>query len=241
MAFNWVCPYCNHAQTVVSERTSRTTGPVGVQDVAEGSLVLQRRSIGCANPDCHRLTLEVIIGQDAGGENWRLKPNTEIFRQTLLPRGTAKPQPDYIPAPLVEDYTEACLISDLSPKASATLARRCLQGMIRNFCNIQKPRLIDEITELRVQVESGVADRSISPESVEAIDNVRSIGNIGAHMEKDINTIVPVDADEAVLLIGLIELLFAEWYGARHARKVRLEKIALLKFQKDALKAQQAT
>lgn len=237
MAFNWTCPYCGRAQTVTDSRTSTSTHAIGVQEVAEGSLVLQKKVIGCANPECNRLTVSVIIGQDIPNlQGWNLKPGTEILRETLMPRGTAKPQPDYIPVPIVEDYTEACLIKDLSPKASATLSRRCLQGMIRDFCGISKARLIDEIKTLSDQVADGTADRSIQPESVEAIDHVRSIGNIGAHMEKDINTIVPVDPEEASQLIGLIELLFDEWYGARHARQMRLKRISVLKTEKEALK-----
>ena len=42
------------------------------------------------------------------------------------------------------------------------------------------------------------------------------IGNIGAHMENDINTIVDIDPDEANKLIKLIELLIEQWYINRH-------------------------
>jgi Domain of unknown function (DUF4145) len=48
---------------------------------------------------------------------------------TLLPPSSAKPQPDCIPQPIRDDYYEACSIRDLSPKASATIIRRCLQGI----------------------------------------------------------------------------------------------------------------
>jgi hypothetical protein len=48
------------------------------------------------------------------------------------------PLPDYIPEQIKDDYYEACSILNLSPKASATLARRCLQGMIRDFWGITK-------------------------------------------------------------------------------------------------------
>jgi hypothetical protein len=41
-------------------------------------------------------------------------------------------------------------------------------------------------------------------------------------MEADINVIVDVDAEEAQQLIGLIELLFAEWYVAKENRRKRL-------------------
>ena len=143
-------------------------------------------------------------------------------RWTLLPPSSAKPQPDFIPKPIRDDYYEACAIRDLSPKASATITRRCLQGMIRDFCEISKGRLLDEIKELRERVDSGHAPSGVLPDSVDAIDDVRKIGNIGAHMEVDINVIVDVDPDEAQTLIELVEALFVEWYVAREARKARL-------------------
>ncbi|WP_254798224.1 DUF4145 domain-containing protein [Sphingobium sp. AS12] len=157
-----------------------------------------------------------------------------IYFWNLLPENNAKPQPAYIPEPIVEDYVEACRIRNLSPKASATLSRRCLQGMIRDFCGISKARLIDEINELKRRVDEGKAAPGVNFEAVEAIDQVRGIGNIGAHMEKDINLIIPVDADEAQLLIQLIEMLFEEWYVARHSRQQRLARIASVSDEKKA-------
>lgn len=77
-----------------------------------------------------------------------------------------------MPGPIVEDYNEACLIRDLSPKASATLARRCLQGRIRDSWGLSENRLIDEIRKLSDKVD---------PETWAAIDAVRGVGNTGAH------------------------------------------------------------
>ena len=111
---------------------------------------------------------------------------------------------------------EACRVRDLSPKASATLARRCLQGMIRDFCGIAKATLYQEIEALNRAVADNKAPQGVTPESVQGIDDVRSIGNIGAHMEKDINIIVEVDPDEAQMLIELVEMLFDEWDIAQH-------------------------
>jgi hypothetical protein len=235
--FNWVCPHCNRAQTVTENRYSSSTSTVGIQDVADGSLALNRQSIACANPECKKLTLTITIGIDAGGESWRVDPKRVIFRERLLPRGASKPQPAYIPSVIAEDYYEACLIRDLSAKASATLTRRCLQGMIRDFAKISKGRLIDEIDTLRAAVKDGTADRSITQESIDAIDHVRGIGNIGAHMERDIDLIVPVDPGEAQALIELVEMLFDEWYGARARRVARLASIEGIAGEKKALKA----
>ena len=117
------------------------------------------------------------------------------------------------------------MIRTLSPKAAATLARRCLQGIIRDYWNIKKGRLLDEIKELETEID---------PITWKAIDSVRSIGNIGAHMEKDINLIIDVEPKEAELLIGLIEVLIEEWYVHRHERENHMQKIIALATVKQA-------
>jgi hypothetical protein len=141
----------------------------------------------------------------------------------LRPKSLSKPFPAYIPQVVLDDYKEACLIVNDSPKASATLSRRCLQGIIRNFWKISKPRLIDEIKELEGKIDSS---------TWRAIDGVRSVGNIGAHMEKDINIIVDVDPEEAKTLIGLIEFLLKDWYVSRHDREEHMQKVIDLAKQK---------
>jgi hypothetical protein len=135
--------------------------------------------------------------------------------------------PEYVPAPIVTDYREACLIRDLSPKASATLARRCLQGMIRDFWGVSKSRLLDEVNAIEDKVD---------PLTWNAIDAVRNIGNIGAHMERDINVIIDVDPEEAKLLIGLIETLIDDWYVNRYEREQRLARLIAVSAEKQQAK-----
>jgi len=103
--------------------------------------------------------------------------------------------------------------------------------MIRNFWNITKPRLIEEILALEDKVD---------PQTWEAIDAVRIIGNIGAHMEKDISLIVDVDPDEAQLLIELIETLMTEWYVHKHDRDEKMNAIAAVAAAKKAQQIQPA-
>ena len=57
-------------------------------------------------------------------------------------------------------------------------------------------------------------------------------------MEKDINLILDVEPDEAQALIDLIELLFDEWYVAKHVRKEKLMKLGVVAGKKKAMKAQ---
>ncbi len=98
--------------------------------------------------------------------------------------------------------------------------------MIRDFCKINdKKTLNDEIKALKALVDAGRAPSGVTEESLEAIDQIRGVGNIGAHMEKDIDLIVDVDPNEAQVLIELVEMLFDEWYVARHRRQERLGRI----------------
>jgi Domain of unknown function (DUF4145) len=91
--------------------------------------------------------------------------------------------------------------------------------MIRDFWKIQKPRLIEEIEGLKDKVDSLTWD---------AIDALRKLGNIGAHMEKDVNMIIDVDAAEAGKMISLIEILVKEWYVAREEKHARLSQLATI-------------
>lgn len=61
------------------------------------------------------------------------------------------------------------------------------------------------------------------------------VGNIGAHLERDIDLIVEVDPDEAQLLIGLVETLVRETYIARDARQAQMgDLVALAQAKKQA-------
>lgn len=234
----WSCPYCL-AHQVVSEHSRHATNSIySIGDNDLGSIGLASVAIACANASCRKVTVNAWIAptfRDGPGNVRVGQMRNAIVSARLMPETSATPQPDYIPKALIEDYYEASKIVDLSPKASATLSRRCLQGMIRDFCGINKQTLFHEISELRKRLDEGEAPEGVLSESVEAIDHVRAIGNIGAHMERDISVIVPVDAGEAQLLIELVESLFEEWYGARERRRVRFERIKAAAGEKKAI------
>jgi hypothetical protein len=232
----WKCPYCGHSQTVTDYNHHYSHS---FQDNAAGTgeeLYFAHRSVRCLNPDCQKLTLTAWIAEREFVPGIGNRPGPTVQSWQLLPESISVVQPEFIPQALRDDYYEACRILNLSPKSSATLARRCLQGMIRDFCSINKNRLIDEIKALEKAVNEGSAPRGVTPESVEAIDHVRKIGNIGAHMEADVNQIIEIDPEEAQVLIELIETLFQEWYVERQARNERLARIAAIRAEKDAIK-----
>lgn len=226
---NFTCPYCNQPTTITEPNIHNSWEHIEIKkelqnygkELGVGAVV-----IACPNPKCKGVTLTAKLTgakghfyQAMGSTNWTV--DTEEINQDwrLLPQSNARPQPDYIPKQIVDDYTEACLIKDLSPKASATLARRCLQGMIRDFHSVKKNTLNDEITELKGRIPN---------DEWNALDALRKIGNIGSHMEKDVNLIIDIKPDEADKLIAFIEYLFKQWYVKRHDDQENLASVQAL-------------
>jgi hypothetical protein len=194
-------------------------------------------AIACANDECQEITIDLWVKKGNINSKGGYVPGDVLSHHRLRPRSKARHWPEFVPIALREDYEEACLIVGLSPKGAAALCRRCLQGMIRDFCEISKPTLAQEIKTLRARVDEGAAPKGVEPETMDAIDAVRSVGNIGAHMEKDVNLIVPVEPQEAEMLIGLLELLFEEWYVARDTRVKRLSNLKSLAVEKAAARS----
>lgn len=222
----WRCNYCDSFQMATDKSSNDRFVHLDTGKSVDGLTGVWIDAKRCLNDQCNKVSLTVRHTTSAYQQlSNSFKPVKIIKSWDLLPESSAKAWPQYIPSALVEDYQEACLIRNLSPKASATLARRCLQGMIRDFCGIRKGTLFEEIKELRQKVDAGTGPKGVELETLEAIDAIRKIGNIGAHLERDINVIVEVDPDEAKILIELLEMLFKDWYVARNDRQARLQKI----------------
>ena len=222
----WTCPFCNRPATIQDGDFKYRDVPFYFDDERTklDDAGLSITVIACPNPVCLEITLRVSLVkyEHSGGAS---HPKEVIHSWKLLPESEAKPQPDYIPVPIVENYKEACRIRDLSPKASATLSRRCLQGMIRDFWETPKKRdLWAEIQAIKDMIDTL---------TWKAIDAVRKVGKIGAHMEQDVNLVIDVEPDEAQLLIGLIEMLFEDWYVARHEKEQRIARVIALGADKE--------
>jgi len=208
--FNWTCPHCERAVTISDGRITEAGHNLHIGNV-DGGRTLKSKFIVCPNPECRHFTLTVHLNKGEYSEKFKQwVVGAPLQSWNLIPPSKAKTFPPYIPQAIRDDYREACLIVELSPKASATLSRRCLQGILRDFWTVKPGRLVDEIEQIKDKVD---------PVTWDAIEAVRHIGNIGAHMEKDINVIVDVDPNEAELLVGLVETLLREWYVAREERK----------------------
>ena len=197
----YTCPYCGREQTFSENNMDKSLcayHSMFSREHRESNGIVYYDiflyHIECSNKSCKKI---IVVGY-----------NKQRNRQwDLIPENVYKDFPDYIPQQIREDYKEASLILNISPKAAATLLRRCLQGMIHDFWGIHEKNLNAEITTLKSKV---------NPFQWKAIDGLRSMGNIGAHMEHDVNLIIDIDTGETEKLQQLIELLLDKWYINRH-------------------------
>ena len=218
----WICPFCNVAATLRYEDIERGNHPLfsGSNNLSARFSWEARR---CPNPSCNKISLQAEYQSRR-----RVDTPSRRISWNLRPESTARPQPDYIPASIREDYFEACLIVSRSPKASATLARRCLQGMIRDFWKIEKKWLVKELEALEGLVDS---------DTWESIRAVKDTASFAAHPELDVNTIITITSDEALVMIELIEQLFDDWYVQRHKRQERKNRILQMASDKKNLRS----
>lgn len=217
--FSWECPYCYHNATITNSNQSEDKHIFYLKNKYEKKIALTTLVITCPNRDCKEISIHAWLNSNnnSSGEFYNNDLDSNLLHYwKLLPESNAKIFPNYISLSILNDYQEACKIRDLSPKASATLSRRCLQGILRDFWKVKPDNLNKEINQIEEKVDPLIFD---------AINAVRQLGNIGAHMEKDINLIIDVEPNEAQKLIELIELLLEEWYIARHRREERLKSI----------------
>ena len=208
----YTCPYCNKSQAFYSSVDIIRNGPFNNIPKDSEYAYFNFYTLKCTNGECKKTSVIAIN-------------RTDGKQIDIVPQNVYKHFPDYIPEQIRNDYEEASQIIDKSPKAAATLLRRCLQGMIRDFWGIAKGRLIDEI--------DGIKDK-ITASQWKALDGLRHIGNIGAHMEKDVNLIIDVTSDEANKLLRLIELLLEKWYVSRYEEEELCKSIGAIADKKES-------
>ena len=120
----------------------------------------------------------------------------------LYPKYSLRKLNDSIPEIYAKEFTEAYLVNEFSPKASAALSRRCLQLFIHTEKQIKKKNLEEEIKEL---IALNILPKYLSDD----LDEIRVIGNFAAHPKKNENTgeIIEVEPGESEWLLKILEEL----------------------------------
>lgn len=215
------CPFCGNTMSTTKEtyveRKFNFDNPYIAKNVSFPHILV--RIYRCPDENCRQ---ESVILEGVGGY-----AGGRIL--TVYPESSAIHFPAHIvPESIRADYEEACDILGRSPKAAATLARRCLQGMIRDVWKVTGKRsLFQEIDEIKGKIPLS---------QWYAINDIRSIGNIGAHMEEDVNRIIDVKPYEAQQLLSLIELLIKKWYVEQYEEEQLYAELHEIAKDKDSAK-----
>ena len=215
----YVCPFCGCRQAYSRECCDYTYAGYHINYTQRSDYEkihdIEIYHLLCNNEKCKKITV-VTKSKCIINKQWDIFPDN-VYRQ----------YPEYIPQQIRDDYVEACSIIYDSPKAAATLLRRCLQGMIHDFWNIHEKNLNAEITMLKEKVPASQWN---------AIDGLRKIGNIGAHMEHDVNLVIDIGCNEAIKLQKLIELLLEKWYVSRYEEELLYSEICGISDEKEDMR-----
>jgi Domain of unknown function (DUF4145) len=137
---------------------------------------------------------------------------------------TAGPVPPEVPEQIAEDYIEACNVLPISAKASAALARRCLQNMLHAH-GYKTGVLAQEIDRLLAETDPV---KALPYKLRVTVDGIRHFGNFSAHPIDDKTTLQVIDVEphEAEWCLEIIEECFEHFYvgpAAAAAKKAALD------------------
>ena len=167
-------------------------------------------------PDCNRQTIELVL------LNSKTASLIERFRVYLRGHERA-PVDEAVPESFRSDYVEACNVQGVSPKASAALARRVLQGILTDQGY--------ESTNLAQQIASVLKEddpKKVLPDQIrKTVDAVRHFGNFAAHPITELTSlqIIEVEPEEAEWCLEIIETLFDHYYVTPARAQERREQL----------------
>ena len=117
---------------------------------------------------------------------------------------------DDVPDSFKADYVEACNVLLVSPKASAALSRRVLQGILKDN-GYQSSNLAKQIDAVLAESDPN----KVLPQTIrETIDAVRNFGNFAAHPITEVTSlqVIDVEPEEAEWCLEIIEAIFDHYY-----------------------------
>ena len=202
------CPYC---AVTIAPNWQRGT----IAEYHESETGFEWRLAYC--PSCNEAIIMVGLFYYAFDyEGGRLREWSDGSPYLAYPRfAAAKSVHEAVPEWLQSDYQEACAVLPVSAKASATLSRRVLQGILK-----AQGYNSDNLSE---QIKNVLAEQDLSkvlPTTLQkTVDAIRRFGNFSAHPTADVTVaggsshdIIPVEPEEAEWCIEIVESLFKHYY-----------------------------
>jgi hypothetical protein len=120
---DWNCPFCNRWATIDKDSRAAGNGELYLANAEDKQRLLYVFTV-CPNPNCKKFTPTVTLTKLIPSKEGKDFFNGPLKSWNLIPPSEAKVFPEDVPKAIRDDYQEACLIRNLSPKAPATLARQ---------------------------------------------------------------------------------------------------------------------
>ena len=137
------CPHC-----LVEINPNFSEAHIGIDSEGHWSSF----TMNCPSPKCRKLIIDIATGEphkNHAGGIFNPSLQKSLWRQTVRPFTSSRPPvPSEVDVMFAIDYKEACLIFNLSSKASAALSRRCLQNILRGKAGVKKGDLANEIQQV---------------------------------------------------------------------------------------------
>jgi hypothetical protein len=183
-------------------------------------MLWQYRTAIC--PDCKKTTIELAAPVPA--RTGPLADSQRRWRQVHPVGSNRGPVAPEVPKPIAADYVEACQVLPLSAKASAALARRCLQAML--YAHDYKDK--DLAKQIEQLLNEGDPMKALPRALHGTVDAIRNFGNFSAHPIDDKTSlqVIEVDPEEAEWCLQILEDLFEHFYvgpAAADAKKAALD------------------
>jgi hypothetical protein len=146
------------------------------------------------------------------------------FKARLLPPCGGKPElkTREVPEGIYKDYDDACRLLPVSTGAAVTMARRCVQKMIRTKFRLKPGKLQNEISTL------STLSPPVQQEVIDALDAVRKTGKFKALPDDEVRIIGDVSPEDAEQVINIIEILINDWFVAPEEHSERLVALQLI-------------
>ena len=168
------------------------------------------RTASC--PECHDVAIEIV-------PLWENGHPMKEWRQVYPIGANRGPVPPEVPPEIAQDYIEACNVLPISAKASAALARRCLQNMLHAHGYKAK----DLAKEIDALLNEPDPKKALPHKLRETVDGIRNFGNFAAHPidDKTALQVIDVEEHEAEWCLEIIEDLFEHFYVGPAIAKVK--------------------
>ena len=200
-----ICPHCSvHVRFETVQITDKVSVG-GVRFTTPKGVAFDVTSAGC--PACGQV---ILVARNTGSE-YASRSHHKKLNLLLWPDPGARPVPKEVEeeAPtLAADFREATTVLPKSKKASAALARRCLQFILREKGGTKSTDLAGQIREVIGTLPPGLGN---------SVDAIRHVGNFAAHPMKSSNSgaIADVEEEEAEWLLSILEELLDYYYVGR--------------------------